>query len=146
MRVPSTIDDVYAIRKDPRVLHCACGKCPSVEHLLFVALVLICNVTMLCSSYAQSAYTAINGTITDPSGARIPDARIIVRNVDTNVERITASGSSGTYSITDLVPGKYSLRVSKDGFAAGEMTEILLQVNETATLDFRLHIGQRTKP
>jgi Carboxypeptidase regulatory-like domain len=141
MRVSSPIDDAYSVRQDSGVAHDGFGKCRSIRHLLCVALILIGEVTMLCCGHAQSASTAINGTITDQSAAQIPDAQIVLRNVDTSIQRITSSGSSGTYSITDLIPGNYSLQVMKDGFATGEMTGILLQVNQTATLDFRLTVG-----
>jgi len=141
MRVSSPIDDVYAIRLESGVAHDGFGKCRSIRHLLCVAFILIGEVTTLCCGYAQSASTAINGTITDQSAAQIPDARIVLRNVDTGIQRITSSGSAGTYSIADLIPGNYSLQVMKDGFATGEMTEILLQVNQTARLDFRLTVG-----
>jgi outer membrane receptor protein involved in Fe transport len=106
-----------------------------------LAFILIGEITTPCWGYAQSASTAVNGTITDPSAALIPDARIVLNNVDTDVQRITSSGSGGTYSIADLTPGNYSLHVMKDGFVTGTMTGIVLQVNQTATLDFRLTVG-----
>jgi hypothetical protein len=93
------------------------------------------EITLVCCGYGQSASSAINGTITDKSAAQVPEARIVLRNVDTNIQRITSSGSAGTYSITDLSPGRYSFQVTKDGYATGEMTGILLQVSQTATLD-----------
>jgi outer membrane receptor protein involved in Fe transport len=141
MRVSSPIDDVYAIRLGSSVAHNGFVKCRSIGHLLCMAFILMGEVTTLCCGYAQSASTAINGTITDQSAAQIPDARIVLRNVDTGIQRITSSGSAGTYSVADLIPGNYSLQVMKDGFATGEMTEILLQVNQTARLDFRLTVG-----
>ena len=141
IRVSSPIDDVYAVRQDSGVAHDGFEKYRAIRQLLWVAFILIGEVTMLCCGYAQSASTAINGTITDQSAAQIPDARIVLRNVDTGIQRITSSGLSGTYSITDLTPGHYSLQVMKDGFATGEMTGILLQVNQTATLDSRLTVG-----
>jgi Carboxypeptidase regulatory-like domain len=141
MRVSSPIEDMYAVRQDSGVARDGFGKCRSIRHLLCVALTLIGEVTMLRCSYSQSASTAINGTITDQSAAQIPDARIVLRNVDTGSQRVTSSGSAGTYSMADLIPGNYSLQVMKGGFATGEMTGILLQVNQTATLDFRLTVG-----
>jgi hypothetical protein len=131
MRVSSPIDDVYAIRQDSDVAHDGFGKCRSIRYLLCVAFILIGEVTMLRCGNAQSAFTAINGTITDQSAAQIPDVRIVLSNVDTGIQRIASSGSAGTYSITDLIPGNYSLQVMKDGFATGEMIAIPLQVNQT---------------
>lgn len=133
MRVSSRIDDVYA-RKDSGVDRF--GKCLSTRHLLEMVFLLIWEVIVPRCGYAQSVSAAISGTITDQSEARVPDARMVLRNVDTGTQRITSSGSAGTYSITDLIPGNYSLQVMKDGFATREMTGILLQVNQTATIDF----------
>jgi uncharacterized membrane protein len=141
MHFVASIDDASAIRHHSGVAHDWFANYRSIRHLLRVAIVLIAEVMTLCCSYAQFATTAINGTITDKSAARVPEARIVVRNADTNVQRITSSGSSGTYSIADLSPGRYSLQVTKDGYATGEMTGIVLQVNQTATLDFRLTVG-----
>ncbi|MGA7399316.1 MAG: carboxypeptidase regulatory-like domain-containing protein [Candidatus Sulfotelmatobacter sp.] len=106
-----------------------------------MVLLLIWEVMAARCSYAQSASAAINGTITDQSGAQISDAQIVLHNVGTGVQRITTSGSAGTYSITGVVPGNYSLQAVKHGFATGEKTGIPLQVNQTATLDFRLTVG-----
>ena len=141
MLVSSPVDDVYAVRQASGAVRDGVGKCPWIRYLLCAAFILIEEVTTLCCGYGQSASSAINGTITDQSAAQIPDARIVLRNVDTGIQRITSSGSAGTYSITDLVPGNYSLQVTKQGFATGEMTGILLQVNQAATLDFRLTVG-----
>jgi len=141
MRVSSTIDDTYAIRQASAAVHDGFGKCPSIRHLLCMILLLIWEVMAARCSYAQSASAAINGTITDQSGAQISDAQIVLRNVGTGIQRITTSGSAGTYAITDVVPGNYSLQAVKPGFATGEKTGILLQVNQTATLDFRLTVG-----
>ena len=138
MRVPSRIDDVYA-RKDSGVD--GFRKCLSTRYLLGIVFLLIWEVTVPRCGYAQSVSAAINGTITDQSEARVPDARMVLRNVYTGTQRTTSSGSAGTYSLTDLIPGNYSLQVMRDGFATGEMTGILLQVNQTATLDFRLTVG-----
>src|SRR6266853_1151856 len=138
MRVPSRIDDVYA-RKDSGVDWLS--KCLSTRRLLGIVFLLIWEVTVPRCGYAQSVSAAINGTITDQSEARVPDARMVLRNVYTGTQRTTSSGSAGTYSLTDLIPGNYSLQVMRDGFTTGEMTGILLQVNQTATLDFRLTVG-----
>ncbi|PYX46400.1 MAG: hypothetical protein DMG79_16520 [Acidobacteria bacterium] len=138
MRVPSRIDDVYA-RKDSGVD--GFSQCLSTRHWLGIVFLLIWEVAVPRCGYAQSVSAAINGTITDQSEARVPDARMVLRNVDTGTQRTTSSGSAGTYSITDLIPGNYFLQVMKDGFATREMTGILLQVNQTATLDFRLTVG-----
>lgn len=139
MRVSSRIEGLYA-RKNRCVDRF--GKCLSTtRRVLGVILLLIWEITATPVGYGQSVSAAINGTVSDQSGGRLPNARMVLRNVDTGTQRITSSGLQGAYSITDLIPGNYSLHVVKEGFATREMTGILLQVNQTATLDFGLSVG-----
>jgi Carboxypeptidase regulatory-like domain len=141
MRVSSPIDDGYAIRRERRIACDGIETPVSIRYFLIIVFLLIWEVTVPRFSRAQSASASINGTITDQSATQIPDVQIVLHNLDTGTQRITSTGSAGTYSITDLNPGNYSLQVMKDGFATGEVTSILLQVNQTATLDVRLTIG-----
>ena len=88
--------------------------------------------------HAQRAQAAINGTVHDPSGAVIPDASVLLHNNGTHLDRPATTNSVGAYVITDIQPGNYDLRVSKDGFTTSMQTNITLVVNETTTLDFSL--------
>jgi len=89
----------------------------------------------------QSASAAINGTVTDEGGAVIPGVRIALYNINTGGQRTTTTGAAGTYSIPDVAPGGYSIRALKDGFGTKEVTGIALQVDQTATLDFKMSVG-----
>jgi outer membrane receptor protein involved in Fe transport len=99
------------------------------------------------ASYAQvaGASAAINGTITDPTGAVVPAAKLVLQNADTNVEHITASNETGRYVILNIAPGNYTLRVSKEGFTTAQQAPFTLLVNQTATLDFVLAVGSTTQ-
>jgi hypothetical protein len=114
MGFSSPLDDAYAIGNDDSDAAHGVVSCLSIRHLLGAVFVLIGEVMTLCCGYTQSASTAINGTIADPSAAQIPDGPIVVRNVDTSIQRITSSGSAGTYSGIDLVSGNYSLQVAAE--------------------------------
>jgi len=92
-------------------------------------------------AHCQSASAGLNGTVADASGAVIPDVQIVLHNVNTGFERTTRTGSSGVYSLTDISPGSYSIRAVKDGFSTTEETNVLLLVNQTATLDLTMGIG-----
>src|SRR5437660_11007104 len=113
MRVPSRIDDVYA-RKDSGLDWLR--KCLSTRHLLGIVFLLIWEVTVPRCGYAQSVSAAINATITDQSDARVPDARMVLRNIDTGTRRTTSSGLADTYCTTELITANYSLQVMNDGF------------------------------
>jgi hypothetical protein len=93
---------------------------------------------------AQTA-GAITGEVTDASGAVIPSASVTVLNAQTNVSRSTVTNSSGLYSIPDLAIGLYSIKVVMQGFDTVVKTNIEIQVQQTARLDFTLTVGQATQ-
>jgi len=92
-------------------------------------------------AFGQSAAAAVNGTVKDKSGAVISQAQITFKNADTGVQHTDETGPAGVYSMTDLPPGNYSARVVKSGFATREETGVVLDVNQTATLDFTMSVG-----
>src|SRR5512133_1317024 len=59
------------------------------------------------------AFSGINGTVTDTSGAVVAGASITVTNVDTNVSKKALATTAGTYYVTDLIPGTYTVRVQQ---------------------------------
>ena len=91
---------------------------------------------------AQSTSATISGTITDESGAVIQGAQILLRNQATSTEQSTVSGDAGNFTIINIPPGVYFIRVGKTGFAAVEQTHLTLLVNQTAAITFRLPIGK----
>lgn len=96
---------------------------------------------VLSTAQAQVSTASINGTVTDPSGALIPGATVTLKNVATNVERSTTTNSAGNYVLVNINPGRYTITVHKDGFTTASQPEFELQVNQTSTLDFNLHVG-----
>lgn len=95
----------------------------------------------LDASRAQIATATINGTVTDPSGAPLPEAAVVLQNVATNIAGSTSSNSSGSYLFVNIVPGRYTLKVTKPGFATATKPEFELAVDQTVTLDFRMRLG-----
>jgi hypothetical protein len=91
--------------------------------------------------YAQVSTASIQGTVRDSSGAGIPAAAIVLHNNSTNVDTNTASNGTGEYAIVNIIPGAYSLRVSKAGFQTARQDDIALSVNQTASYDFTLPVG-----
>jgi Carboxypeptidase regulatory-like domain/TonB dependent receptor-like, beta-barrel len=92
-------------------------------------------------SAAQTTNGSITGRITDPSGAVIPAAEIDVTNEGTNVTRGAKTDATGSYIIPQLPPGLYSISVKKEGFATQIRTGVQLEVNQSATLDFKLTVS-----
>jgi hypothetical protein len=97
-------------------------------------------------SAAQSATTgAVAGTVTDQTGATVPDVSIkIIAEATGDVRTINSQGS-GTYLAPLLLPGVYRLEASKAGFKTLVLTGIHVFVTETETLNFRLELGPMTQ-
>src|SRR6266446_2329650 len=87
---------------------------------------------------------SITGEVKDQSGAVAPNAAVTVTNSKTNVVRSTATNTSGIYSFPDLTPGIYQVKVVAPGFETVVKTNIELQVQQTALVDFSLSVGQTT--
>jgi len=94
---------------------------------------------------AQVATASINGAVGDASGAGVPRARVVLRNEATNVTQTTTTGDTGTYVLVNIIPGRYTLTASKEGFATGTTAPFDLAVNQSTTIDVTLHIGSATE-
>src|SRR5271154_950440 len=107
---------------------------------LFAGL-LILTLAQAPSSFGQGITGSIAGTVTDSSGAGIPGATITVRQVETNAARVTTTSDIGSYTVTQLAPGAYSVKVDKIGFKTFEQNDIILEINQIAQINAQLGIG-----
>ena len=89
----------------------------------------------------QLTAAAINGTVRDQTGAVVPGVEVVLTNVNTGVQHIAVTGPSGVYSLQDITPGSYSAEAVKEGFSIEERSGLILQVNQTAAIDFTLTVG-----
>lgn len=94
---------------------------------------------------AQMNYATITGVVTDPAGAAVAGARVVVRHVETNTTREWATGESGEYTIPNLPPGVYELRVEQPGFRPYRLDGVILETGQTLRCDVRLELGQVTE-
>lgn len=85
------------------------------------------------------------GRVTDTSGAVITKARVIVHNVDTTLDSITVTTEAGAYTVPYLKPGSYSVSAERTGFRTELRTGIVLQVGQTATVNFVLTVGKTSE-
>ena len=68
------------------------------------------------SASAQLSTASINGAVRDPSGAVVPNATVVLRSVDTSVDRTSTSNGSGEYAFLNITPGSYTIEASAAGF------------------------------
>ena len=94
------------------------------------------------STKAQMAgYGAIAGTITDSTGAVIPNAKVTATQVAQNTSTVRSSTSVGAYNVTPLTPGLYTVSVSAKGFEGFVQENVTVNALETVTLNIKLNIG-----
>jgi len=97
------------------------------------------------SQLVAQGLSGVSGTVTDTSGAVVLDATVTVTNVATNVSSSTVTSSAGTYSVTDLIPGTYTVKVEKAGFAAAVLSSVHVDVSRTTSADAVLKAGATTE-
>ena len=90
--------------------------------------------------YGQVSLAAIRGTIADPSGAAIPDARLILRQAPTGTERETETRNDGLFHVESLYPGEYEMEVSSPGFLVAAY-RLTLKAGDHLTVKVKLEVG-----
>lgn len=107
--------------------------------LLAAFLAVLCFAAM---SWAQTPTGAIEGTITDPTGAVVPGAKVTVTETGTGRVISLTTGSTGDYSARNLLPGVYKVKVEAAGFAAKELTDVTVNSGSVINGSITLEIGR----
>src|SRR6516162_9819093 len=103
---------------------------------------LVAGVFLAMRLVSAQTLGEITGEVKDQSGAVAPNATVTVINTGTNASRSTSTNEAGIYSFPSLVPGNYQVKVEAPGFQTITRTNIDLQVQQTARVDFTLVVGQ----
>jgi len=106
-----------------------------------VRCVTLLATTVLLALPVPAQQATVQGVVTDESNAAVPGARIAVTNVATGVVVKTVTNESGFYSVPFLIPGTYRVEATKQGFAVAKRDDLVLNVNQTVAVDFRLRVG-----
>jgi hypothetical protein len=113
----------------------------NMKQLLVVLLLVLLFVV---TANAQTFRGAINGTVTDPSGAVVPSAHVKARNKATSIDYSTESTSDGQFAFQDLPVGSYKVSVTATGFPTLEVDNILVAQGAVYTLNAGLKISQQS--
>ena len=92
-------------------------------------------------SQAQDIRGMISGTVTDPQGAHVVGATVIVTNTDTNVSTPLTTNSSGFYEAPLLMPGPYQVTVEAPGFKKINRSNLILAMRGQLKIDIQLEVG-----
>ncbi len=98
---------------------------------------------ILCgsSALAQTVTAAVTGNVTDPSGAVIPNAQVVVHNLDTGVDTKTTTDNAGLYRVSFLPIGRYQVTISASGFGSQTVPPFQLEALQTPTFNVKLTPG-----
>jgi hypothetical protein len=108
---------------------------------LIAAGVLLLGILVSVPVGAQVAGGTLSGTISDPSGAGIPQARVVIKNLATGVERSVTTNTDGFYTAPNLLPGEYQVTLDAKGFNTEIKTGITMTVGAQRTFDLAMQIG-----
>jgi len=129
-------------------VHCV-GLGQKEEHMTrrCIRLIDACTAMLLCASFTWASLDrgVIRGTVADPQGAVIPNATVLVKNLDTNVAVTLTTNAAGFYSATELVPGRYTVQVSAPGFSPVVVSNVSVTANTTTPVDAQLKVGATTQ-
>jgi predicted secreted protein len=109
----------------------------------FIGLFAICFFVSFGS--AQTPTGTIEGVVTDKSGATIAGASISIIQTSTNKTRVTSTDSAGRFVVPFIDPGIYTVTVDANGFNRGVEKNVLVQVTQSSTVNFKLQVGKVTE-
>jgi hypothetical protein len=110
--------------------------------LALVTLFLVSSSLLLAQTTLSTG--SISGTVTDPSGAVVDGARIVITNTGTGQALNLTSNSAGAFSSGPLDPGSYKVQVSAKGFSSVSQN-VTVQVGNAATINPKLQVGQESQ-
>jgi hypothetical protein len=109
-----------------------------VAHLFCLSFLLISTGAR---AWGQVASASLLGEVRDEQSAVVPGAKVTARHEATDFARSARTGDDGSFRFDDLLPGRYTVTVEKQGFRTLEAGAVLLEVNQKAKLDLRLTVG-----
>jgi Carboxypeptidase regulatory-like domain/TonB dependent receptor len=95
--------------------------------------------------FGQGPIAGINGLVTDASGAAVPSAAVVAKDLDRGTVWPTETNGEGFYSLPRLPIGNYEVRVEAKGFQAAVQRSVPLVIDQVAKVDFQLQVGQVTQ-
>jgi hypothetical protein len=115
-----------------------------MKRIMYVLLICASMLAVNTSTFAQQLESRITGKLTDSSSLSLPGVTVTLTSTQTGQIRTVATSDTGTYTITNLAPGVYQLRMELDGFAPSTQT-VVLGIGQTETRNAILNIAALTE-
>jgi len=113
-----------------------------IDKTFLIALIVLCLLNLgSINALAQAVSGDLVGTITDSSGAVIPNAAVSIENTATGFKATTTSNAQGEYSFKNLVPGNYNITATAKGYGNGNIKNYSLSLNKVGTANLKLAVG-----
>lgn len=115
----------------------------SIVRILVTLAFAICLLST--SARAQEVTATINGTLTDAAGKVVTKADVTATDLDRGTVRATKTNDVGFYNLTHLPVGRYEVRATAPGFSTAVQSPVVLQLNQVATVNMQLSVGQNAE-
>ncbi len=116
-------------------------KISKVMRCLLLPFLGMCLLAGTSSSYGQDTNASLSGTVTDPTSAAIPGAKLSLANAATGFTSTYVSDEAGQFTFRNLTPGTYNLTVAATGFQSAVQQGLVLSINQAARVDIHLTVG-----
>jgi Carboxypeptidase regulatory-like domain len=110
-----------------------------LSRMRFLLFLVVALIGFSVSTFAQQA--TIVGTVTDPSGAVVPNVNVTITNTDTGVSRTIPTNDAGQYVAPDLQVGHYAVKAEAKGFKVAERKDVVVSVGDRIRVDFQMQMG-----
>ncbi len=114
-----------------------------LRFVFHLAIAVTCLLSIDRASYAQSTFGTVLGTVKDPSGSVIPEAKVDLLNTGTNGSRSTITSADGAYEFVNVNVGSYRLAVEAPGFQVTEYETFELAARATVRLDIQMRVASQ---
>ncbi|HUY82117.1 MAG TPA: TonB-dependent receptor [Acidobacteriaceae bacterium] len=114
----------------------------SITHVWRWAIFAVAMFALLMpSAKAQTVYGSITGTVTDPTGAVVPNAKVVVRGEETGTTFNGQATSAGVFRFTQVPIGAYDIKVTAPGFKVAQINKVQVNLQITTSVDVKLQVG-----
>ena len=113
----------------------------------WVLSIVVCTILVLASSaaYAQVTTGRIDGNVTDPQGAAVPNAKVTVTDTAKGTSDTATTNDSGNYTVTHLIPDPYTVKIEAQGFKSFQQSGITVVADATQRIDAQLQLGSTSE-